>query len=334
VKRMCALLLVALGAGAVAPAAGAVDPSPAPSEPPASLPTPTVVPPALQALEQKMAQIRFNSVRFYTQTELGVDKSSGSSNVMAAATKGSEELIVKTHGVIGFAPSVQASTSTIEGLPNAALGLGALSERRIGATIYTYDPSLARHDGGRSWIRATRTRREEKLAARVAPLADLLHPLLAGLQRPAASTGPFVPLLEELGQSQNARETGPATVDGQQTEGFTVTVSPAKLLAKLVSSHLFKHGPPPGLRYTLELWLAPSGLPVRVAMLGSSGEGFASHEDILGTEVPVVVNAPPASRTIGQRRLAKVERRVVKTVGRCERRHPRRAQACVKRFGG
>ena len=339
-KRMCVLLLVALGAGGVVPAALAVDAPPVPSEPPAFATTPAAVPPALQALEQKMAQIRLRSVSFSARLDLGTGKNSGSLNVTAASAKSSEDLIITTRGVIGFSPPVQSSTSTVEGIPtNGALGRGPLRELRIGASSYIYEPSIARRDGGRPWIRSTRTRQEEKLAARLAPLTDLLHPLLAGLQQPAAaSTGPFVPLLEELRQVQSAQETGPATVDGQQTIGFTVTVSPAKLLAKLVSSKpghgLFKKGPPLGLRDTLELWIAPSGLPVRVEALGAPGEGFTSQEDILATEVPVVVNAPPASKTIGQARLAKIEQRLAKAVGRCIRRHPRREQSCVKRFGG
>jgi hypothetical protein len=352
VKRICALLLVALGAGGVAPAALAVDAPPAPSPPPASArgttvasvppapaTTPATVPPALQALEQKMAQIRLRSVSFSARLDLGTGKSSGSLNVTAASAKSSEDLIVTTRGVIGLSPPLQSSTSTVAGIPNAALGGEPLRELRIGATTYSYEPSIARRDGRRPWIRSTRTRQEEKLAARLAPLTDLYHPLLAGLQRPAAaSTGPFAPLLEELRQAQGVQETGPATVDGQQTVGFTVAVSPAKLLAKLVSSKqghgLFKKGPPPGLRYTMELWIAPSGLPVRVEALGAPGEGFASQEDILATEVPVLVNAPPASKTIGQARLAKIERRLEQAVSRCIRRHPRRVQACVKRYGG
>ena len=285
-----------------------------------------------------MALIRLSSVSFSTRLDLGLSRSPGSASIMAVSAKSPGDLIVSTRSVIGFSPPAESSTDTVEGpSKNEALGEVPLRELRIGATTYSYDSSIARQDGGRPWIRGTRTRQEEKLAARLAPLTDLLHPVLAGLQQPAAaSTGPFVPLLEELDQAQSAQETGPATVDGQQTLGFTVTVSPAKLLAKFLSSkqgrHLLKHGPPPSLRYTLELWLAPSGLPVRVETLGGPGEGFISQEDILGTEVPVVVNAPPASKTIDQAQLSLIERRLAEAVSRCVRRHPRRVRACVKRL--
>jgi hypothetical protein len=332
-KRTCLPLLVALSVGGIAPAARAAEASP-----PTPVPAPVVVPPALQALEQKMAQIRLNSISFSRRLDLGVSTNSAGPGIAVASAESSKTIVTTTRGVISLSPLAQSTTTTVAELPaNEAPGGVTGKERRIGVTSYFYDPSIARHDGGRPWVRSTRTRQQEELVAELAPLTALLDPMLAGLQRPAmASTGPFAPLLEELGQALSAQETGPATVDGQQTFAFKVTVSPAKLLAKLLSSkqghRLFKHGPSPNLRYTLEVWLAPSGLPVRVKTVGTPAEGLVSQEDILGVEVPAVVEAPPASKTIDQAQLAKIERRLTKAVDRCVRRHPRRAQACVKRL--
>jgi hypothetical protein len=342
-KRVCVLLLVALTAGGVAPAAlAAAAPPPSPLLP-APTPAPTVVPPALQALEQKLAQIHLNSVSFSTRLDLEVDNSSSSSSssiAVSASAASSHTVVIATSGVIGLAPPMLSSVSTIEGLAsNEALDGASLQERRIGATIYVYDPSAASHDGGRPWIRSTRSRSEEKLAAKFAPLSDALNPLLAGLERPTAtSTGPFAPLLEELDQEQSIQETGPATVDGQQTLGFTLTLSSAKLLDRISSPKERRRpnegGQSPDTDFTLELWLAPSGLPVRtVTKNGGHGEEFNLQEDILGLEVPVLVHAPPASKTIGQAQWIKIERRRAKAVGRCVRRHPRRAHACLKRLG-
>lgn len=60
----------------------------------------------------------------------------------------------------------------------------------------------------------------------------------------------------------------------------------------------------------LELFIAPSGLPVRtITVLGSRSEGIGAEEDIRALEIPVVVRAPPARQTIGQAQLRKLERK-------------------------
>lgn len=303
---------------------------------PASASAPAVVPPALGALEQKMTQMRFHSLSFSTRLDLGVQDSSSSSGISISAAS-THQLIVSTTGVFSFVPLLLSSTSTTEGLGSReALGGVSRRERRIGATTYLYDPSAARHDGGRPWIRSRRTRSEERLAAKLAPITDALDPLLAGLERPAvSSTGPFAPLLELLGEALSIQETGPATVDGQQTLAFIATLSTARLLERAFSvkerRSLLEGKQPPNTDFTLELWLAPSGLPVRTATTNRTrGEEFSSQEDILGLEVPVLVHAPPADQTISQARLTKIEQRNAKAISHCIRRHPRRAQACIK----
>jgi hypothetical protein len=310
-----------------------------------SAPAPAIVPPALQALEQKMALIRFNSARFSTRLDLAVDDSSSSNAVSVSAVPVSAARshadVIATTGVIGLSPPVLSSTSTIEGIaPGEALGGASLKERRIGATTYVYDPSATRRDGGRPWIRRTLSPSDQKVAAELAPLSVELDPLLAGLERPTAtSTGPFAPLLEALPEAQSVQEAGPATVDGQQTLAFTFALSSAKLLEQALSSkerrRLAKGRQLPDIDFTLELWLAPSGLPVRaLTRNGARGEEFDSQEDILNLEVPVLVHAPPADRTIGEAHWIAIERRRAKAVARCVRHHPRRAGACIKGQGG
>jgi hypothetical protein len=329
-KRICVSLLAALAAGGLAPVALAGEDTTAP--------TSAVVPPALQALEQKMAQIRFNSARFSTRLELAVSGSSSSSAISVSAAS-SHANVIATSGVIGLSPSEQSSTSTLEGLaPDEALGGVALQERRIGTTTYLYDPSATRRDGGRPWIRSTPSRKDEKIAAELAPLSVELNPLLTGLQRPTAtSTGPFAPLLQALPLAQGIQEAGPATVDGQQTLAFKFTISAAKLLEQALATkgrHL-ADGTLPAAAFTLELWMAPSGLPVRALTTnGARGEEFKAQEDILGLEVPVLVHAPPADRTIAQARWLAIERRHAKAVARCVRRHPRHVRACMKGHAG
>jgi hypothetical protein len=335
------LLLVVLGGGSVVPAARAADAPQAPPALAASAPTPAVVPPALQALEQKLAQIRFNSLRYSTRLDLGIQDSAHSNGISISTAASTRHVVISTSGVLGLSPLLLSSTSTSEGVARGeALGGVAVKERRIGRTTYVYDPSVTRHDGGRPWIRSVRSRSEERLAAKLVPLTAALDPVLAGLEIPAAaSTGPFGPLLEVLGAALSIQETGPATVDGQQTLAFTATLSSARLLERILSAkerrRVAKGKQLPDTHFTLEVWLAPSGLPVRTVTTNDKrDEEFSSQEDILALEVPVVVHAPPVRQTIGQTHWLKIEKQRARAIGRCVRRHPRRAQSCIKRGAG
>jgi hypothetical protein len=353
VKRTCLLLLVALGAAGVAPATLAADVPPTPralssSAPtPPTPPTPPVVPPALQALERQMAQIRFNSLRFSTRIDLGVQDSTHSNGVSisvsaarARDTASAHHIVTSTTGVLSLSPALLSSTSTTEGAAfNEVVG-GATAQERRGATTYLHNPALTRHDGGRPWIRSTRTHSEERLAAKLAPLTSAFDPVLAGAESPtASSTGPLALLLEVLGEALSIRETGAATIDAQQTLAFTATLSSTRLLDRVFSAkerrELGQGKQPPNVDFTLELWLAPSGLPVRTATTNDThGEEFSSQEDILGLEVPVHVHAPPADRTIDEARWLKLNQRRERAVSRCLRHHPGRAKICLERETG
>jgi hypothetical protein len=334
-KRICLPLFVALAVGGPVPAAALAVTGASPS-------TPVLMPPALQALEQKMAQIRFDSARFSTRLDLTVDDSSSSSSSSGSVSAASSHAdLIATSGVIGLSPPALSSTSTIEGLaPGEALGGASLQERRIGATTYVYDPSATRRDGGRPWIRSTLSRKEKQVAAELAPLSVELNPLLAGLERPTVtSAGPFAPLLQALPEAQSVEEAGAATVNGQQTLAFKFALSSTRLLEQALSTQerqrLNKGRQLPDLDFTLELWIAPSGLPVRsLTTNGARGEEFTSQEDILDLEVPVLVHAPPADRTIGEARWIAIERRHAKAVALCVRRHPRHVGACQKHTAG
>jgi hypothetical protein len=304
--------------------------------------TPVVVPPALQALEQKMEQIRFSSLRFSRRLDLRVPDSTHSNGITISTSAAStHHIVISSTGVLGLSPLLLSSTSTTSErvAPGEAVA-PFRQERRIGTATYVYDPSITRRDGGRPWIRSVRSRKDERLAAKLAPLTAVLDPVLAGLERSAASSnGPFAPLLEMLGGTLSIQETGPATVDGQQTLAFTATLSTARLVERIFSAKELRSlnggKPPPNSDFTLELWIAPSGLPVRAVTTSDiHGEEFNSQEDILGLDVPVLVHAPPADRTISQARLIELDRRRAKAVSRCIRHHPRRTQACIKRWVG
>jgi hypothetical protein len=63
----------------------------------------------------------------------------------------------------------------------------------------------------------------------------------------------------------------------------------------------------------LELFIAPSGIPVRTTVvIGKRSEGIGAEQDILAVGIPVVVHAPPADETIGQTQLRRLERQQFK----------------------
>ena len=145
----------------------------------------------------------------------------------------------------------------------------------------------------------------EKLSA----VFDSLSPTFAG--RVGSPAGLFSKLIEELGEAQSIQEVGPATVDAQQVTEFTASISLAKLLSpkQLASVKLSE------TTVELELFIAPSGLPVRtISVLGGRSEGIGFEEDILALEIPVVVHAPPARETIGEAQLSRLEKKHAKRV--------------------
>jgi hypothetical protein len=310
-KRTCLLLLIALSMGGAAPAALAAEASlPAPA------PTPAVVPPALQALEQKMAQIRFNTARVSQRFVIGdLGSTAGGANLGSGVGRG-KSLITAGAGSIRFAPSASLFTTHVElpgeHVPKTLASTGQV--RNIGKTTYTYTPSVASFDGGRPWVRSQHKPppKPGSKAAQVAAVLAALAPALAG---PSAGLAePFAKLIEYLGGAVSVSEGSSVTVDAQQTTEFTASLSIVKLLAgKLSRKQLAKiekesrKKPSEGI-VELEVFIAPDGLPVRT--IGASAErteGLGIQDDILALEVPFAIQAPPASKTIGEARLHELE---------------------------
>ena len=92
--------------------------------------------------------------------------------------------------------------------------------------------------------------------------------------------------------------------------------------------------PPPPPSLTLEAFIAPNGLPVRVrATFTYEGLELAVRVDTLQINVPVQVSAPPAKSTITEAQLLKIERRRAKrelahALRVCSRESGRRAARC------
>src|SRR5580704_15406699 len=194
----------------------------------APTPSPTVIPPTLQALQQKMTQIRFNTARVSVRTVLG-DFDPVTGGELAAGGHDSNRLITTTSTALSYSPRALLSTSTLD----SAIGNHTLhrkvTERVIGKRLYIYIPSLAHSDGGRPWLRS-----EERLVAKPhganegEPLAAVfaaLSPALAPTPQPGEH-GTFIGLAEDLATAQSVHEVTsltPLTVDGQPVTAFTAT---------------------------------------------------------------------------------------------------------------
>lgn len=308
---------------------------------------PAVVPPNLQSLEQKMAQIRFNTARVAIRFGLGDLGPAVSGAELGTGATGLDSFLTSVTVAVRRSPPESISTSRSDGLKLSAghtLGGSASTERMIGKTIYTYKPSVASYDGGRPWVRskAKPAPKPGSDNAKLSAVIDSLSPTFAG-GGTGGTSGLFSKLIEELGEAQSIQEVGPATVDAQQVTEFTASISLAKLLSPMQLEGITKSNGSLGellspigspkqreeakqhneeaakklseTTVDLELFIAPSGLPVRtISVLGGRSEGIGVEEDILALEIPVVVHAPPARETINEAQLSRLEKKHAKRV--------------------
>jgi hypothetical protein len=268
------------------------------------------LPPDLVALEQQMAQLQANSVRFSFQEEFGVVGLSGEGAPLL--------FILAGGGEAGDSPPEGTVTGGLFGQPEE-------KTRTIGESVYTYRRQAGEIDGRRPWVRSQRPAKEE-----AAPGAGTgLDPgSLLENDHPGAQ-GTFSKLIAQLNGAMTIEESGPATVDGQRVIEFDATLDPAPLLAQLRAeskeplhplsspfgtNHVggsktpAKPAPPPTLE--LEVFIAPSGLPVRVRLtLAAEGATIAIRVDTLAINIPVDVVPPPIQQTIDAAQLKRIERR-------------------------
>jgi hypothetical protein len=251
------------------------------------------LPADLVALEQKTAALRFNTERLTLQIEL--------QSAEGLLGPGSPSLIFLVAG------KGQVSASPAEGSFTLSL-FGQTSEiREVGGSLYTYEPSVAKFDGGRSWVRSKAQSPASALAVGPVGLGDGM----------VGAEGSFAGLLALVRAASSVQETGPAIVDDQPTVEFTATIDPRKLAGwnKLLSSGhgqglakelRAKHAP----TSRLELFLAANGLPMRIRFtLTANGTIATLTSDTLALEVPVDVHAPPAREVVGEARLKVLQAR-------------------------
>lgn len=289
------------------------------------------LPPELVALEQQMAQLQVNSERFSLQEEISLGSALGQGIPLV--------LIVAGDG--------EASDAPPQALVNAGIpGLGAPEQvRSFGETTYTNQPSAARVDGGRPWVRGhTKSK-----------VANPLDPGGIAEGDQGGKQGTFTKLIEQLGGALSIEESGPVTVDDQRVTEFDASLDPTPVLAELqahskstppqrplnsllripsVGGPQSTGKPEPAPTLELEVFIAPNGLPVRTRVtLTAEGATVAVRLDTLAINVPVHVAPPPAAQTIDEAQLKRIERRDAARARAhllrlCRRLHGKRARSC------
>lgn len=274
--------------------------------PPAATP-----PPDLVAFEQQAEALEVNSVKFSVLYEISLGSFPGLKGM-------SFTLPIEGEGETSLSPE--------EGFAKAGIFGMTTEVRVIGDTSYTRKPSATQLDKGRPWVREA----HKRSIAGVDPLSlgsNVVSTTTSG-EAGEAPSGPFAALIEALSGAQTLTEVGPEIVNGSEATEFAATLSPNRLLAGISHELLEKAHKLGKLTASLYVFFAPNGLPVRTSWTFSAGKvRITSSVDILETEVEVSVKAPPASKTIGAKKLKKLEA----AEKRKERARRKRFDACVKR---
>jgi hypothetical protein len=239
--------------------------------------TPTVasIPAAVQPLIAKIEALPVTSERYTVRT-----RASGTKTVKlpdGRRRRVSRSLSTSVTGEASLAPL--AAKLYKKG------SSGQLSSVAIGSKVYVYSPS--RKHKGRPWLLLAGVS-----AATLFPFHGQDNP---AIEMNAGGTGTYAELVDLLATANGAvTVVGSAVVDGQQTTELKATVRPLALIQGTTS----KQGGE--LTEQLEAFVTETGLPVRVIRSERlSGISVSETTDILAVNVPVVVKAPPASKTIG-----------------------------------
>jgi hypothetical protein len=268
--------------------------------PTASAVTPTPPPPELAPLLQKTSELTLFSERFTGEVKITGKK-------LPPKLKALGGLTSKVSGELSTSPEAASLTETVLGR--------TVSVRLVDKALYLREASIAKHDGGRPWVK-------ESLSTSGGPFGS--NPALGaggsggsgGSGGEATTTEKFKTVTALLKASNDVRSLGASTVDGQAVSGFAGTADPkevekstlpAKLREAVVKSHIKPAA-------TFEAFLAPNGLPVRshvVLALGSLK--LSVMHDVLAINFPVAaVPVPPASETITTAELKKLIAKQVK----------------------
>ena len=281
-----ALCVALLACASAAPARGGVPLRP--GEPP--------LPGDLVSLANKMEGVQVTSERFRVRTAM----SAAGSHLPPGAEELFKLLALDLSGEVALSP------------PSGAFAFALLGHtfrvRLVHETAYLYEPSLARGDGGRPWLDVGHAGQSEMLVS-----AGTL-----GLPASPRAT-PFKSLASILSGARSATELGPGTVDGAAVMGFDATVAasaleepqtpsgPPSILTGIFSRvrrHTpapapAPHAPAPPRSAQVEVFIAPTGLPVRTHISESSeGVSVSALGEVFAINFPLHITPPPRRQTI------------------------------------
>ena len=201
----------------------------------------------------------------------------------AELASNSGDLILSDTSMLNRKPREAASILTTEATsPAGKPSFESHKVIEIGNTIYRFEPTLTRGDGGRPWVREPRHQSHEE------------H-----------GSSPFEPSTKLLRAATSIVATGPATVDGQQVSQFTITYAPGTYpKSELPFGELLEKECPQPVQ--VEMAITASGLPIQVKVsTGYVKSGMtissSSTTQILATNFQFKpLKRPPAQQTIGQ----------------------------------
>jgi hypothetical protein len=304
------------------------------------------LPSAFLALEQKMKALRLNTERG-TIVESLSGVGFGNAGGLLEAAEGKQapregKVATATDPIVKLplAPPMSIPLLTVDFESSVSprlaiiraelLGGISLQLRLIGEQEYERSPFLGLVVSDRPWVYITPAERAKERANNATEGAS---PVSAAGEPEAG----FAKLIAWLAKARSVVDIGPAVVNGQSTTEFRATLDLEKS-ASAANAGSSK----PKLRKrlvredeTLDLYLASDGLPVRMHERVRIGKGRLDvTSDVLATEVPVSVTAPPASETISQAELEKQEEEsgsAFTHLSKREREEARRFGACMSR---
>lgn len=307
------------------------------------------LPPDLIALEQKMRTLRINSERGSLEETVTGDSLGGAGILESIASKPSgkgkgrsggrksTKAVIRDHNeqsiplvTADFETSISPKLAIVRG---QLLGSIPFQERVIGEQAYIRSPLLVQSDGSKPWLYVSPAEQAEERKRKEAEGSSTS--LVPG---PESEEAGFGRMIEMLAHARSVIEVGAREVDGQQTTEFEATLYSKQLTgsAKSKVSKAVKKALG-GSRPKLDLYLASDGLPVRTRLQTRLGKaGLSIVTDILATEVPISVQPPPASETITQAELEKLEEQEASSTAihesKREKKEARRFSACTQRL--
>jgi hypothetical protein len=240
-----------------------------------------LLPPQLQALEQKMEQLQINSERFSTISQGRLTLTDEANGRPVGRSR---------HVSLNSSELGEASLSPAEG--EVFVG----SKRRpariaIGSTVYQYEAPGKRSRNRRPWVRSK--------SPHESPATQIL-PFIGGdrLEVEAGGKGSFARLINLLTTVVGTVSVdGRVLVRGQQTTEFTVRVEPRFLIKRLTVEDVARFKAEAPIQQ-LQIFVTETGLPIRVVTRTQTHSiSETATTEILAVNVPVTVKPPPTSET-------------------------------------